>query len=87
MEKYKNKFENFFQNNKENIINKWDHYFDIYERHFSKYNFFSLSLIKYKNIVNANNIDGTNTFFIAKVPLRYKLSSDKATPIFMIINT
>ena len=37
MEKYKNKFEKFFHNNKENIINKWDHYFDIYERHFSKY--------------------------------------------------
>ena len=37
MEKHKNKFEKFFHNNKENIINKWDHYFDIYERHFSKY--------------------------------------------------
>ena len=38
-------------------------------------------------VVNANKIDGTNTFFIAKVSLRYKLSSNKATPIFMIINT
>ncbi len=37
MEKYKNKFEKFFHSNKENIINKWDHYFDIYERHFCKY--------------------------------------------------
>ena len=37
MKKYKNKFEKFFHNNKENIINKWDHYFDIYKRHFSKH--------------------------------------------------
>ena len=37
MVKNKNKFEQFFHNNKKNIINKWDHYFDIYERHFYKY--------------------------------------------------
>ena len=37
MVKNKNKFEQFFHNNKGNIINKWDHYFDIYERHFYKY--------------------------------------------------
>ena len=37
MVKNKNKFEQFFHNNKGNIINKRDHYFDIYERHFYKY--------------------------------------------------
>ena len=37
MKKDKNKFEKFFYSNKKNIINKWDHYFHIYDRHFKKY--------------------------------------------------
>ena len=37
MGKKKSKFEKFFISNKKNILNKWDHYFDIYERHFSRY--------------------------------------------------
>ncbi len=37
MNKNKNEFEKFFFNNKKNIINKWDHYFEIYERYFRKY--------------------------------------------------
>ena len=37
MKKDKNKFEKFFYNNKKNIMNKWDHYFHIYDRHFNKY--------------------------------------------------
>ena len=37
MNKNKNKFEKFFNNNKKNIINKWDHYFEIYDRYFKKY--------------------------------------------------
>ena len=37
MKKKKSKFEKFFISNKKNILNKWDHYFDIYERHFSRY--------------------------------------------------
>lgn len=33
-----NKFETFFKNNLNTLqISKWHHYFDIYERHFSKY--------------------------------------------------
>ena len=35
--------ENYFYNNKKNLIHKWDHYFEIYDRHFKKY--------KNKNIV------------------------------------
>ena len=27
----------YFFDNEKNLINKWDHYFDIYERHFKKY--------------------------------------------------
>lgn len=30
-----NDLESFFRNNHENLIHKWDHYFDIYDRHFS----------------------------------------------------
>ena len=37
MSKDKNKFREFFFNNNKNIINKWDHYFEIYDRHFRKY--------------------------------------------------
>ena len=37
MKKDKNKFEKFFYSNKKNIMNKWDHYFHIYDRHFNKY--------------------------------------------------
>ena len=29
--------ENYFYNNKKNLIHKWDHYFEIYDRHFRKY--------------------------------------------------
>ena len=29
--------ENYFYNNKKNLIHKWDHYFEIYDRHFKKY--------------------------------------------------
>ena len=43
MLKNKTKFENYFNNNDKNLMNKWDHYFQIYERHFKKY--------KDKNIV------------------------------------
>tara|TARA_B100000427_G_C14952410_1_gene353042 strand:+ start:271 stop:459 length:189 start_codon:yes stop_codon:yes gene_type:complete len=54
---------------------------------FSKYNFLSLSLIKYKNIIKINNVDGTNIFFKAKVPLRYRLSINNDTPISITIKT
>mgnify|MGYP001413345755 CR=1 FL=1 len=37
MHKDKSKLEKFFYNNKKNLIQKWDHYFDIYDRHFQKY--------------------------------------------------
>lgn len=33
----KNKLLNYFEKNKSNIIHKWMHYFDIYDRHFAKY--------------------------------------------------
>lgn len=29
--------ENYFYNNNKNLIHKWDHYFEIYDRHFEKY--------------------------------------------------
>ena len=29
--------ENYFYKNKKNLIHKWDHYFEIYDRHFKKY--------------------------------------------------
>ena len=29
--------ENYFYNNDKNLIHKWDHYFEIYDRHFKKY--------------------------------------------------
>ena len=35
--------ENYFYRNEKNLIHKWDHYFEIYDRHFKKY--------KNKNIV------------------------------------
>ena len=31
------KIENYFYKNKKNLIHKWDHYFEIYDRHFKKY--------------------------------------------------
>ena len=31
------KIENYFYNNEKNLIHKWDHYFEIYDRHFKKY--------------------------------------------------
>jgi len=34
---YKNDLEQYFYNNKGRLINKWKHYFEIYDRHFSKY--------------------------------------------------
>ena len=32
-----NDLEKYFNQNKERVIDKWDHYFEIYDRHFSKY--------------------------------------------------
>ena len=32
-----NELKSYFQNNTKRVISKWDHYFDIYERYFSKY--------------------------------------------------
>lgn len=32
-----NVLQSYFENNKENAINKWMHYFEIYDRHFRKY--------------------------------------------------
>lgn len=32
-----NDLRNYFEKNKKNLIHKWDHYFDIYEKHFSKF--------------------------------------------------
>src|SRR5690349_2750415 len=36
----------FFLNNKENAINKWLHYFEIYDRHFQKYKGQEISLLE-----------------------------------------
>lgn len=32
-----NDLEKYFRNNNKRLIDKWIHYFDIYERHFNKY--------------------------------------------------
>ncbi len=37
MEVYKNDLERYFNNNTGRLINKWQHYFEIYDRHFSQY--------------------------------------------------
>jgi len=36
-ETYKNDLEEYFYNNTGRLINKWKHYFEIYDRHFSKF--------------------------------------------------
>ena len=33
----KSDIENYFDNNNQRLIHKWQHYFDIYEKHFNKY--------------------------------------------------
>lgn len=33
----RNQFAELFFNNKGNLIHKWHHYFEVYERHFNKY--------------------------------------------------
>jgi len=37
MSNYNNDLEKYFYNNNKRQINKWKHYFEIYDRHFSKY--------------------------------------------------
>lgn len=32
-----NDLEKYFKDNKKNLIHKWDHYFEVYDRHFSKF--------------------------------------------------
>jgi 23S rRNA U2552 (ribose-2'-O)-methylase RlmE/FtsJ len=32
-----NELRNYFEQNEERLINKFDHYFDVYERYFSKF--------------------------------------------------
>ena len=36
-EQYQNDLEKYFYNNTSRLVNKWKHYFEIYDRHFSKY--------------------------------------------------
>ena len=35
--KKKSDLEIYFENNEKRLIHKWNHYFDIYERHFNRY--------------------------------------------------
>ena len=58
MSKDKNKFKEFFFNNNKNIINKWDHYFEIYDRHFRKYK----GQIVVEGSVSLTDEDGNNSF-------------------------
>ncbi len=89
MEKHKNKFEQFFHNNKENIINKWDHYFDIYERHFCKYKNRDIVLMEV-GVSNGGSINmwlnyfGKNTkIYGVDIDLRCKEFEKKNVEIFI----
>ena len=62
MEKNKNKFEDFFYKNKKNILNKWDHYFDIYERHFEKYQNKDIVLLEV-GVSNGGSINMWSSYF------------------------
>ncbi len=42
----KNSLSEFFFSNKGNLINKWHHYFEIYDRHFSKYKGKDITLLE-----------------------------------------
>ncbi len=41
-----NDLEKYFRNNDKRLINKWTHYFDIYDRHFSKYRNKDVSILE-----------------------------------------
>ena len=60
--KNKNKFEDFFYKNKKNILNKWDHYFDIYERHFYKYQNKDIVLLEV-GVSNGGSINMWSNYF------------------------
>ena len=41
-----NDLKKYFKNNDKNLIHKWDHYFDIYERHFKKFQNKKINLLE-----------------------------------------
>ena len=62
MRKNKNKFEDFFYKNKKNIINKWSHYFDIYEEHFKKYHNRDIVLLEV-GVSNGGSLNMWSSYF------------------------
>ncbi|MBS4063751.1 MAG: class I SAM-dependent methyltransferase [Chitinophagaceae bacterium] len=58
-----NDLQNYFLNNTGRVINKWEHYFDIYERHFSKYREKPNVVILEIGVANGGSIEMWRNYF------------------------
>jgi 23S rRNA U2552 (ribose-2'-O)-methylase RlmE/FtsJ len=58
-----NDLQNYFLNNKGRVINKWEHYFDIYERYFKKFRDLPSVVILEIGVANGGSIEMWKNYF------------------------
>ena len=63
-----NQLKNYFQNNTKNLIHKWDHYFDIYDRYFSKYKNKEIVLVEF-GVFHGGSLQMWKDYFGEKVKI------------------
>ena len=64
-----NDLQNYFLNNKGRVINKWEHYFDIYERYFKKFRDLPNVVILEIGVANGGSIEMWKNYFGSKVKI------------------
>lgn len=64
-----NDLKSYFLSNKGRVINKWEHYFDIYERHFSKYREMPDVVILEIGVANGGSIEMWRNYFGPKAKI------------------
>lgn len=65
---YKNDLEKFFYENKGNIIHKWLHYFEIYDRHFSRFRNKDITLVEI-GVSHGGSLNMWESYFGPKVKI------------------
>lgn len=63
-----NELKKYFQNNNKHLIHKWDHYFDIYDRYFSKYRNQEIILVEF-GVFHGGSLQMWKSYFGSNVKI------------------
>ena len=66
-----NFFENYFCNNKKRPMNKWGHYFEIYDKHFNKFKDKKISLLEIGDMEEKEgNLKVTKALYVESLEIK-----------------